>query len=280
VKAPSLLQELSSLYALAQGSPSPSGLVSPLRPERSTGVDLGLEQSALAGRVQVNVTWFDNHFRDLIEYVGAGSLAALGVSDAAAAAATFGAYVNAQSYRARGLETSASALLMPSLSVTASYTYLSTRVTQSFDSSALTPAINPDYPDELIGAYSPLVGGRPFRRPAHTGSVLVSYSAGRLDVSGRASMSGAYDDSTFLSDAYFGNSLLLPNHNLGASYRRLDASGSWRLTPAVTAYATVENLFDARYEAASGYPALGRTGIVGLRVGVGGDRSPSPTRED
>jgi hypothetical protein len=42
---------------------------------------------------------------------------------------------------------------------------------------------------------------------------------------------GKSDDSTFLggSDANFGNSLLLPNHDLDAGYAKMDVSGSYAL---------------------------------------------------
>ncbi|MCC7008548.1 MAG: TonB-dependent receptor [Acidobacteria bacterium] len=281
VKAPSLLQELSSLSSLVQASPSATLSVDPLRPERSTGLDVGLEQAALGGRVRLNVTWFENRFTDLIEYVGSTWLSRFGVADDLIAAAGYGAYMNSQAYRARGLETAVTAALAPPLRVTATYTYLSSRVTRSFDSSALLPSINPAYPDQPIGTYSPLVGGRPFRRPAHTGGVVLEYSQGPLRLFANASMAGRYDDSTFLSDPDFGSTMLLPNRDLGAAVRRVDATMSWALTPHVSAYVAVDNLLNAQYESASGYPALDRAGRAGLRIGFGGDRTPiSPARQD
>lgn len=273
VKAPSLLQELSSLYTVAQASPAAALLVSPLRPETSVGLDAGLEQSVWGGRVRLGATWFDNRFRDLIEYVGATALARLGVADAAITAASYGAYVNAQAYRARGLETSVEVALSDALDVRTTYALLSTRVTESFASSALEPSTNPAYPDRPIGAYAPLVGGRAFRRPAHSGSVVVTYAAGRLQVLGSATLAGRYDDSTFLSDAYFGSSLLLPNRDLGARVRRVDARVAYTVSPRVRAFVAVENLLDAPYQAASGYPGLRRAARAGLAMALGGDRS-------
>ena len=38
---------------------------------------------------------------------------------------------------------------------------------------------------------------------------------------------GKSNDSTFLSDASFGNSLLLPNEDLNAGYAKMDVSGSY-----------------------------------------------------
>ena len=53
-----------------------------------------------------------------------------------------------------------------------------TKVTESLSSGALTPSFNPAFPGIPIGNFSPLLGQRPFRRPANTGSLLVSLHAG------------------------------------------------------------------------------------------------------
>ena len=280
-KAPSVSQELQSLYALLSGKglQLASG-ISPIGPERSTGVDAGIEQALFASRVRARVSYFDNRFSDLIEYVNTSVLPQLGIPKSEALSLLSSAYVNAQSYTARGLETSVDALVAPRVRVMASYMFLDAEVTKSFSSGALNPAINPAYPDTPIGAFAPLVGGRPFRRPAHSGNLAVMYSARQFQAFVSAYFSGKFDESTFLSDAFFGNSLLLPNRDLGAAYRKVDANLSYAFTPAVRAYATIENLLDAKYEAASGFPALGRAARAGLRLNFGGDRvvaSPSVT---
>ena len=58
----------------------------------------------------------------------------------------------------------------------ASYTYLDAEVTEAFSASAAT---NPAFPGVPIGAFSPLVGERPFSRPANSGTLFVSYADGR-----------------------------------------------------------------------------------------------------
>ncbi len=41
---------------------------------------------------------------------------------------------------------------------------------------AVCSAVNPAFPTIRIGQYSPLVGNRPFRRPANSGSLLFLYA--------------------------------------------------------------------------------------------------------
>ena len=75
---------------------------------------------------------------------------------------------------------------------------------------------------------------------------------------------GKADDSTFQLDGYFGNTMLLPNHNLDAAYQKIDLSGSYRIVPRVRWYVSVENLFNQSYDATFGFPAL----TIGARTGV------------
>ena len=42
--------------------------------------------------------------------------------------------------------------------------------------------------------------------------------------------------------------------------------GAWTIIPQITAFARLVNAFDNQYEDTLGYPALGRTAYVGLRV--------------
>ena len=84
---------------------------------------------------------------------------------------------------------------------------------------------------------------------------------------------GRSDDSTLLSDGFFGNSMLLPNKDLDAAYQKFDVSGSYRIHPRLRWYITVENAFDDRFEAVAGFPALPRAVRTGVTVVVGGDRT-------
>jgi vitamin B12 transporter len=275
IKAPSIAQELSSLYALvqllpAETRPAVAGL-SPIGPERNRGFDVGVEQELWRGRGRARASFFHNAFSDLIEYVNASVLPQLGIPPAVAGATGYGAYVNASSYTARGFEASGEVLLGRFVKVTGTYTHLHAVVNESFTTSTLEPAINPAFPAIPIGAYAPLVGAAPFRRPGKVGSLLVAFTRDRFQVALAGAFVGKSDDSTFLSDGYFGNSMLLPNHDLDGAYQKLDLSGSYRIHRRLRWYVTVENLLDQRYAAVFGSPALPLSVRTGVTATIGGD---------
>lgn len=281
IKAPSISQEHSSLFGLlssaSQGAAVISSFgVSPIGPERSRSVDVGLEQGLWHQHARARVTVFDNQYDNLIEFLSKSALSLFGVPQNVAAATSFGAYVNSSSYRARGLEISVDGKVGSHLIVSGQYTYLDAVVTQSYASSALRPAFNPAYPGVPIGAFAPLVGGRPFRRAPNTASLhaAVVGSRGQLSIAGY--FVGRQDASTFLSDAFGGNSLLLPNHDLAAGYQKVDISGDYRLHRRIRLYAVVENVLNQQYEAALGFPALPVTVRTGLALTLGG---PKGSRE-
>jgi iron complex outermembrane receptor protein/vitamin B12 transporter len=270
IKEPSLVQELSSLYVLVPSAAATALGIEPVGPERSRSVDLGVEQGLADGRGRVRAAYFNNEFLDLLEYVSKGTLPQLGVPAAAAAAAGFGAYVNSQSNKSSGVELSGEGTI-GRLRLLGSYTYLDAVVTKSFGSGARSPAINPAFPGIAIGQYSPLVGNRPFRRPANSGSVVLAYADRKTQVSIAGYFMGKRDDSTLLSDPFFGYSMLLPNQDMDAACQKFDISGSYRIHPRLRWYATIENAFDAAFEAVAGYPALPRTVRSGVTVRIGGN---------
>jgi iron complex outermembrane receptor protein/vitamin B12 transporter len=245
--------------------------VDPIGPERSVTFDVGLEQELAGGQARARLSYFHNDFEDLIEFVGKGVLPRLGVPPAAATATAFGAYVNSQSYKAQGVEATFEAALARYLRVMASYTYLDTEVTESFSGGVLAPAMNPAFPGIPIGQYAPLVGGRLFRRPPHSGSFMVAYSQGRADVAVSAFFSGKRDGTTFLDDEFFGYSMLLPNQDLEAGYQKVDLSAGYRVHPRLKGFVNLENLFDQKYDASFGFPALGLAARAGVTVTLGGD---------
>jgi iron complex outermembrane receptor protein/vitamin B12 transporter len=269
IKEPTLSQELSSLFALIPAATASSIGVTPVGPERSRTLDIGIEQGLARGRGRVRVAYFNNSFDDLIEFLSRTTLPQVGVPVSAANATSFGAYVNSQSNDARGLETSGEAVA-GRMRVTASYMYLDAVVTESFSSGVLRPAINPAFPGIPIGAFAPLVGARPFRRPANSGSMALIYSDRRAQVALAGYFFGKQDDSTFLSDPNFGNSMLLPNKDLDAGYQKFDISGAYAIHPRLRWYLTLENAFDRTFHAAGGFPALPRAARMGLTVTVGG----------
>ncbi len=155
--------------------------------------------------------------------------------------------------------------------IAGSYTYLDATVTKSL-SSSVAPQFNPSFPSIPIGGFTALVGQRPFRRPTNTGSLMIGYTHGPAAVAMTGYFAGKADDSTFIvgTDINFGNSLLLPNHDLNAGYQKVDLSGSYRLRPRLKWFATVENLLDQHYEPTFGFPALPINVRTGLTVTLGG----------
>jgi iron complex outermembrane receptor protein/vitamin B12 transporter len=104
--------------------------------------------------------------------------------------------------------------------------------------------------------------------------MTATYSDQRAQITIAGYLFGKQDDSTFLFDQDFGNSLLLPNKNLDAAYQKFDVSGSYRIHPRLRWYITVENAFNEKFEAAAGFPALPHAVRTGVTVVVGGDRTP------
>src|SRR6185436_10908222 len=198
------------------------------------------------GRARARVAYFNNEFFDLTEFVSRNLLTTqFGIPADVAAAAGSGAYVNSQSFKARGVEMSLEATVAR-VRFAGSYSHLNADVTQSLSSGALTPSFNPAFPDIPIGNFSPLKGQRPFRRPANTGNLLVSYSQGPATVALSGYFAGKSNDSTFLggSDINFGDSLLLPNEDLNPGYQKVDLSASYVLHRSLKVYTTVENLLN------------------------------------
>jgi iron complex outermembrane receptor protein/vitamin B12 transporter len=267
IKAPNVYQGDNSLYELVAGTPAGAG-VEPIGPERSRGFDIGMEQAFSAGRLRARVGYFHNTFEDLLEFLSRTQLVAAGVPPAVAASTPFGAYINSSSFDAHGVELSADAAVGAGFRMSASYTYLDAEVTEAFGRSA---AFNPAFPTIPIGTYSPLVGERPFRRPANSGTLFVGYTTGPIDLALSGYFVGARDDSTFLSDGYFGNSMLLPNQDLDPAYQKIDLSASYRLHPRLRVYLTLENLLNQDYSVVYGFPSLPATIRVGASVGLGGD---------
>jgi len=267
IKAPSVFQQQNALATLVAGTPAAANVL-PLGPERSTSVDIGIEQGFWYGRARVRTAYFHNQYDDLIEFLNKTQLPQAGVPAAVAAATQFGAYLNSSSFRAQGVETSFDAAIGQYVRVNASYTYLDAVVTKAFSASAAT---NPSFPGVPIGAFSPLVGQRPFRRPPQSGSVMINVVRGPGQVTFSGYFSGKRDESTFLSDAFFGNSLLLPNRDLDPAYQKLDLSASYRLHPRLSVYTSIENILDKHYDATFGFPSLPRAARVGARLTLGGD---------
>ena len=276
IKAPNVFEAQSSLFRLLEGVDGGPALierfqVGRIRPERTRNWDVGFEQVLWDGNMRIGVSYFNNRNEDLIEFVSSNILPQLSVPSEVASASGFGAYLNAASFDAQGLELSGEAAIRNNLRLSGFYTFLDAAVTESFADSALTPVFNPKYPETQIGQFSPLVGARPFRRPTHSGGLTVSYTHDRALVSVTSSFIGRQDDSTFLSDSDFGHTMVLPNTGLSGNYQKVDMALSYRIDPRVKWYTSVENVLNQEYTSASGFPGLPVNLRTGVRVTLGGD---------
>ena len=269
IKEASTSQQASALISLLTPAQISQFNVQPIGPERSRTFDFGLDQRIFNGRAVLGVTLYYNNFYNLISFLGTGDLISIGVPvDVANATPLGGAYVNATSQRAKGAEIDYKMDLGHGFLFQGGYTYTDGLVTKAFGS----PAINPLFPNILIGAFSPLEGARPFLVAPHSGSVALFYNRKKFNGAFTGYMVGRRDDSTFLEDGFFGDSMLLPNRNLAYAYQKFDLSAAYALKPYLSVYTSIENLFSQHYDATFGFPALPFTIRTGMRFTLGGER--------
>lgn len=211
-----------------------------LEPEESRSWEVGLERALLAGRLTLAANYFDQRFRNLIQYNGGAAPGSPNYSNVARATA-------------RGVELTGDFRPARHLVISASYTRLMTRV---------------DDPGFSSGAGDAFVDGKQLiRRPKHSarldararlldriGAGLgVTYLGRRADVdfrpfpSVRTALPGVV---TIDADAEL--DLLRP------------AAGR----PWLTATLRAENLTDRRYETVVGFRGRGRAVYAGARVGI------------
>lgn len=280
IKEPSIYYQNNSLYSLLNDtSVVPNGPqlieqyhIRPFLAEQSRTYDGGVQQQLLGGKARLSAVYFHNEFTNQAEYVSSQYLMELGVpAEVAQAQGIFGAAVNTLNYRAQGAEIGLQYQVNHRIMLRSGWTYTDAVVQQSFASSALQPAINPLFPNIPIGAYSPLVGARPFRIAPNTGFAGVDWNQGRLFVSAVGTFVSRRDDSTFLVDTYFGNTLLLPNRNLDSSYQKVDLYVSYQLAKHITAYSSLQNMLNQSYQEVYGYPALPLTVRGGMKFTFGGE---------
>ena len=202
--------------------------------ERSRSFDAGIEQALAGSALVADATFFANRYDDLIVTVGRRlSGASEYQSD------------NVANARAKGLEIGARWQGARGLSARVAYTWLDTEVL-SVDNVA-----NPIAP----APYN--VGDPLVRRPRNQASAVITWSAARGDaffsVNGRGAMNDL--EPSFASSVY---------RNPG--YAVVAVGGAIRVARSLEVYARASNLFDKEYEEAFGFPALGRTALVGVRV--------------
>jgi vitamin B12 transporter len=220
-KEPSFFENFASGFA--RGNPG-------LKPEQSTSWEVGVSRITANGRVLVSATYFDQRFRDLIQYspvpVGADSVN----------------YVNVDDATARGLEVGTTIAVTSIVSVGGDYALLHSR-------------------DRATGA-------RLQRRPGYTASARVGIRfapGGRFDVTARFTGSRADQDfATFPVTA-----VTLPGYTVVDASAEYRIPMARRGFPGLTVRGQIANLLDARYEEVRHFRTPRRALFLGARLDVG-----------
>jgi outer membrane cobalamin receptor len=222
IKEPTVLQSF---------SPSPFFHGNPdLLPERSRTFEAGVEQRFASDRARVELTWFDNRFRNLI-------------ATRTTNPATFAAeYFNIGLTQARGAELAIDVAPLKVLRARGGYTFLSSEILESTSPSSAVFK----------------VGQSLFRRPRQSGFVGVSWVSGPIVVDVNGVFIGTFVDSDFAS--------LSPPILTNPGHTTWDGRLAYLLTKQVRAFLSIDNLADADYMEPLGYPALRRAVRAGVRV--------------
>jgi vitamin B12 transporter len=259
--------------------------IAPLGAQESRTYDGGVEQSLFSEKVTVRATYFHNEFGNQNEAVPASAVPALLPNLSAAQQQSLEAFLNnnyayeldlnSMAYRAQGAESEVDYGLGKNVYLRAGYTYLDAVVQRSFSADNLEctttgtpgPCTNPNFPNIPIGDYGPLVGARPFRRPAHTAFADAIYTGKKWSGVVDLAYASRSDDSTFLGgdDVNFGNTLLMPNRDLDFAYTKIDLGASYAWKPWMGIYTQINNLTSNQHIGPIGYPSLPLNYVTGLR---------------
>ncbi len=276
---PTIAEQRGSIYNVLGGLPNGQQLIAqnkitPVGAQLARTYEAGIDQHMIGTRALLHAGYYRNQFSNQIEFVDAPALLQLGVPtpvEQVIANTSFGAYINSLNFSAQGLETSADYRVTNRLFVRGGYTLLNANVQRSFSSDNSAPSYNPAYPNTPIGAYSPLVGQRPFLRAPHSGFTVVTYARPRWYAQMAGTFVGRRDSSTFLTDANGGTTLLLPNRNLVPAYQDVRFTANYRINRHIAAYTVMDNLLSQHYQEQIGYPSLPFNFRSGLQLAWGGD---------
>jgi vitamin B12 transporter len=285
VREPKLTDQFGSLYdfLLAHGGEAAIQQfhIQPLSAPTTRTYEGGLVQSFLSDHILFRASYFHNQYGRELESVGAALVPALlpnltpeqrlQLQQFLTQNFAFSLTLNSQAYRAQGAEVAVEGGIGRSIFLRGGYTYLDAVVQRSFsnDNQALLGGYAPTYNGIPIGAYSPLVGARPFRRAPHTGFFTATYAHQQWAGVFTAAFASRSDDSTYLSDANFGSTMLLPNRNLDYGYAKLDLGGSYQFLTWLSVYGQAENLTNNQHIGPIGYPSLPMNFRAGLKMQLG-----------
>ncbi len=225
-----------------------------LRPERSRTYTAGIEQRLASDRVRISADYFDNRFRDVVSFTFCFEGGPCPIAPPPDCPFGFGTFFNTDLARARGGNLTFESRLARWLRVTGHYTYDDSRVLRS--PNAFDPTQIP--------------GNRLFKRPVHSGSLLLNASFACMNWNLAGYFTGRRTDSDFLS-VRFGNACIGPCLTSNPGYARFDLAGSYTFRRGFTAFGRIENLFDKRYEDSLGFPAYRRSYRLGMKFIFGGE---------
>jgi vitamin B12 transporter len=232
-KEPSFFENFADA-PFARGNPD-------LRPERALSWEVGLEHALLDQRVRIAATYFDQRFRDLIQY----TFAPPDPADPT--------YYNVAAANARGLEVELGAKVAFGLQIMGAYTYLRTAVIDAgFDSGAGAPFVS---------------GARLLRRPTHALSVTATQ---RMSRRAHATAVLRYVGNRADRDFTAGSAepVALPGYLVVDVAARATVWRGGAGRPSLDVTARVRNLFDVSYQEVFGFRTPGRTVLLGASAGI------------
>ena len=217
IKEPTLVESFSPSSSFP-GNPN-------LRPERARSFDFGVEQRFWRDRGKLELTWFNNNYRDLVTFLVTGFNP------------TRGSYFNIARNKASGAEVTLEVNPARALRAVATYTFLDA---------------------ELVRGSSPsAVGQALIRRPKHTGSLSVTWQWHKLNLTSSTVFIGPRLDSDFAG--------LQPPLTSNEGYTKSDLAWMYRLPQGFTLFGSFENILNQKYMEALGFPALRFTYRSGVR---------------
>ena len=232
VKAPSFT-ETNSLNPFFLGNPK-------LMPEKNVSWEVGFDQWLWQNRVQGGLTYFENHFTDLIQWTQTGW--------------TTGSYFNIAAARAKGFELYFRAKPFKGFAVRTAYTYL-TELKVLDDGGLVNINI--------------ITGRNLFRRPRQPLNFDLNYVHGPLEMNFHGLYIGTRDDRRpDNSPPYYASRLLNGGFftaDLAVYYTLLQ---KWGYVNRVQLMARGQNLFDKKYEEVFGYSSPRFQIIGGLRLEI------------
>ena len=222
IKEPTVLQSF---------SPNPFFLGNPdLQPERiNRALEVGVDQRLARDRVKLDVSWFDNRYRNII------ATKTLSFSPFRSQ------YFNIGLTRARGAELSADIALVSGFRAKTGYTFTDSQILESTSTSAVFKA-----------------GNWAFRRPRHSGFLDLAWTGARASIDLSGTFSGRRVDSDFSS--------LVPAILENGGYAQWDVRALARLTRGFSLTGAIDNLTDSHRMEPLGYPILGRAIRFGVRA--------------